>query len=111
MKIESPSPSKKNRISDTSCQKTICGPPREMDTQTWVTNDSIGFGETTHSGISIKSDDSSISILGICLPKQSFTFSDVGLREHATAVYAVGPCPAITDQRLMETPGYMVPVE
>lgn len=100
MKIESPSPSKKNRISDTIASEDNLQANREKWTHKLGSLTTQLDLEKPRSGISIKSDDSSISILGICLPKQSFTFSDGWFRGNdATGVYAVN------DARQLQTSG------
>ena len=100
MKIKSPSPSKKIRISDTIASEDNLRSNREKWTHKLGSLTTQLDLEKPHLGISIKSDDSSISILGICLPKQSFTFSDGWFRGNdATAVYAVN------DARQLQTSG------
>ena len=102
MKIESPSQSqsKQNWTSDTSESEDNLRANREKWTHKLGSLTTQLDLAKPGSGISIKSGDSSISILGICLPKQSLTFSDGWLRGNdATGVYAVN------DARKLKTSG------
>ncbi len=100
MKIESPPPSTKNRTSDTSASKEhLQANPKERTHKLGSLTTQLDL-EKPGSGISIKSGESSISILGICLPKQTLSFSDGWFRGNdATGVYAVN------DARQLQTSG------
>lgn len=66
--------------------------------------------EEPGSGIFIKSGDSSISILGICLPKQALAFSDGWVRGNdATGVYAINDARQLKISGLWRLQGTWVP--
>ena len=66
--------------------------------------------EEPSSGISIKSRDSLISILGICLPKQALAFSDGWVQGNdATGVYAINDARQLKTSGLWRLQGTWVP--
>jgi hypothetical protein len=100
MKIEKLSPDNTNRTSDTEASE---------DT---LRSNSLGWTHTIGSltaqlnlekpgdGISLKSGNTSNSILGICLPQQALTFNDGWVRGYdATGIYAMN------DARQLQTSG------
>jgi hypothetical protein len=100
MKIEKLSPDNTNRTSDTEASE---------DT---LRSNSLGWTHTIGSltaqlnlekpgdGISLKSGNTSNSILGICLPQQALTFNDGWVRGNdATGIYAMN------DARQLQTSG------